>query len=220
MTATTVDALGPLWIEQPARGYRVNEDALILADFCGFARGAVFDLGAGVGAIGLTLAVRFPSSAVVLVEREEGYARLAEGNARRNALENVEVVHADAQALAKRRGGQASLVVCNPPFVREGRGRAPAADKRGARMGDVATFVSATRALLGKRGRACYVYPANDFVQLCAEFRGAGLEPKRARWVHATASSPARVVLVEVVAGKRGGLVVEAPLFSRAGDRG
>ena len=82
-----------------------------------------------------------------------------------------------------------------------------------------ATFVDAARALLGKRGRACFVYPARELVDLVETLRRAGLEPKRMRAVRATAEGAARVVLVEAMAAKAGGLVVEPECVERAGRR-
>jgi tRNA1Val (adenine37-N6)-methyltransferase len=77
--------------------------------------------------------------------------------------------------------------------------------------------VEAARALSARRARACFVYPAAELATLLATVRAAGLEPKRMRAVHPTLDAPARLVLVEVLAGKPGGLVVEAPLVERAG---
>jgi tRNA1(Val) A37 N6-methylase TrmN6 len=43
-----------------------------------------------------------------------------------------------------------------------------------------------------------------------------GLHGKRMRFVHGTPEAPARVALVEAVAGRAGGLVVMPPLIERA----
>ncbi len=216
---TSVDALasGALLLEQPSRGYRFNVDAVFLAEFAGGTRGTAFDLGAGVGAVGLLLATLSKTPSVTLVERDAAYADLAIKNVERNDLgSRARVLSVDVSALSQEHKGSASLVVCNPPYFKPGSGRAPAALKRDARMGEVGPFVRAARELLGRRGRACFVYPANDFATLLAQLRAAGLEPKRARCVHATTSSRARVVLVEAQAGKPGGLAFEAPLIERA----
>lgn len=213
MSATTVDALGPLLLEQPARGYRFNRDALLLAQFTGACRGVVFDLGAGVGAIGLSMLVSGAATRAILVERDEATAMLLASNVERNGVsQRATVLGQDVLVAARAHRGEASVVVCNPPYVRPGAGRAPNEKKRDARMGDVKVFIAATRALLGKRGRACFVYPANDFARLSADFRAHGLEPKRARFVHPSPQANARVVLVEALAAKPGGLVVMPPL--------
>jgi tRNA1Val (adenine37-N6)-methyltransferase len=75
--------------------------------------------------------------------------------------------------------------------------------------------VVAARMLLGRRGRACFVYPAREMVSLFESLRASGLEPKRVRAVRATEIEPARIVLVEAMAAKAGGLVVEPDLVER-----
>jgi tRNA1Val (adenine37-N6)-methyltransferase len=109
--------------------------------------------------------------------------------------------------------------VCNPPYVAPGRGRPPAnAARARARSGERAAVVEAARILAGKRARVCFVYPAHELSTLTQALRRTGLEPKRMRAVHATKRSAARIVLVEAQPGKRGGLVVMAPLFERDGE--
>jgi tRNA1(Val) A37 N6-methylase TrmN6 len=63
------------------------------------------------------------------------------------------------------------------------------------------------------------VYPAPELGALWAALGEAGLVPKRIRAVHAEASLPARVLLVEACPGKPGGLCLEPPLFERE-DKG
>ncbi|HEY3668042.1 MAG TPA: hypothetical protein VGL19_18695, partial [Polyangiaceae bacterium] len=57
--ATTSDSLygGAVSLRQPARGYRVNVDAILLAAFAAQGRRAklALDLGAGVGSVALGL---------------------------------------------------------------------------------------------------------------------------------------------------------------------
>jgi tRNA1Val (adenine37-N6)-methyltransferase len=210
---------GRLALWQPARGqgYRTNADALLLAAFAAPAGGGlVVDLGAGVGAVALALALGAPRARVLLVELDEDACALARANVRENGLEaRAEVATGDVLAVARRRAGEAALVVCNPPYVAPGRGRAPAAPRARARMGELGPFVRAARALLGRRGRACFVFPATDALALLAELRAGGLEPKRLRSVHPRVDAPARVVLVEARPAKPGGLVVEPPLVER-----
>lgn len=214
---------GRVLLHQPARGdgYRANVDALLLASFAaGGPRARVaFDLGSGAGAIGLTLLRLDAAERLVFVELDPHAAELARTNVRENGFDaRAEVVCADASDAADERGREAHLVVCNPPYFPPGAGRLPAAPARArARTGDLALFVRAARALCGRRARACFVYPARDLTRLLATLRGAGLEPKRLRAVHATRGAPARVVLVEAQAAKEGGLVVLPPWVEREG---
>ncbi len=214
---TDVDAIfgGRVALAQPARGrgYRVNADALILADFAGATRGLAFDLGAGVGAVALVGIARGFVERAVLVDLDEGVCDLARRNIEANGA-RATVVCADVLAASRARRGEAALVVCNPPYFEPGAGR-PSRKAAGARVGELERFVRAAREILGRRGRACFVYPARDLGRLFACARGAGLEPKRLRLVHATSRAPARVALVELRASKTGGLSIEPPLVER-----
>jgi tRNA1Val (adenine37-N6)-methyltransferase len=223
---TTRDTLydGRVALAQPARGegYRANVDALLLADFAR-ARGrakVAFDLGAGVGAVALALLHRGACERVVLVEIDAAAAALARANLDANGWSSRgKVLEGDVARAGPAHRGEADLVVCNPPYVAPGRGRvAKGASRARARSGDVAAFVVAARVLLGRRGRACFVYPARELVTLAATLRASGLEPKRMRLVRAVAGDAARVALVEAVPGKPGGLLVEPDLIEREAE--
>lgn len=213
-------------LAQPARGggYRVNVDALLLAAFAAGAlagaparRGrparAAFDLGAGVGAVGLSLLHLGGAEHVTMMEVDAALAKLAEANAEANAWsERIAVVRADLAHLADLPAGAADLVVCNPPYVEPGRGRAPSPARARARSGPLSVFLDAARRLAGRRARVCFVYPAIETTTLLSELRARGLEPKRLRPVHGRSEDQARVVLVESCAGRPGGLSIEPPL--------
>ena len=85
----TEDAVlgGRLRLKQPRRGHRVGHDAILLAAACPARAGErVVDLGAGVGAAGLALALRVAGIEVTLVEVDAGLAALAAQNAQINGL--------------------------------------------------------------------------------------------------------------------------------------
>jgi tRNA1Val (adenine37-N6)-methyltransferase len=228
----TQDALfgGSVVLFQPRRGagYRTNVDALLLAGFAASRAGlpktakpaaVAFDLGAGVGAVGLSLLRLGAARRVVLVELDEQAAAMARRNLDANGwTDRGEVVRADVRDVARSRRGQGSLIVCNPPYIAPGRGRVPIAEA-GARSGRLATFVGAARQLAGRKARVCFVYPAPELGVFLSTLADEGLHAKRLRFVHATPESPARIALVEAVAGRPGGLSVTPPLVER-GPRG
>jgi 16S rRNA (guanine1207-N2)-methyltransferase len=78
---------------------------------------SVLDLGAGCGALGISLALRLPAARAVLVDSNARAAGCARRNAARNGVaERVEVlVRADVEAVAAPPGGFA-LCVSNPPY--------------------------------------------------------------------------------------------------------
>ena len=215
--ATTRDAIfgGRVALRQPARarGYRVNVDAVLLAAFAkrGRRARAAWDLGAGVGAVGLGLLHLGAAEHVTFVEIDPALGALAQGNLEANGWsDRGRVVVADVARAGA--AGSADLVVCNPPYVAPGRGRAPSPARARARAGPLDAFLDAARRLAGRRARVCFVYPANESTTLLESLRRRGLEPKRLRAVHGRPSDQARVVLVECAAGRPGGLAIEPPL--------
>src|SRR5260370_36841935 len=95
---------GRLRLKQPKRGHRVGHDAILLAAASAARAGErAVDLGAGVGAAGLALALRVEGTEGVLVEVDAELARLAAANARLNGLNarvRATVLHVAAPAPA------------------------------------------------------------------------------------------------------------------------
>lgn len=220
----TRDALfgGRVVLYQPPRGtgYRTNVDALLLADFATAGRraGVAFDLGAGVGAVGLCLLWLDAAQRVIFVELDRFAAGLAARNLDANGwTDRASAVCADVKEAAETRRGLGDLIVCNPPYVSPGRGRVAPSETL-ARSGDLARFAQAARQLAGRHARCCFVYPASELGRLLATLSAEGLHAKRLRFVHASCEAPARIVLVEAIAGRPGGLAVIPALVERHAD--
>jgi tRNA1Val (adenine37-N6)-methyltransferase len=208
---------GSLRLEQAPRGagYRTNVDAFLLS------RAALLDappaprtldLGAGVGAVGLSYAL-FSSTALTLVERDPNSAALA----RRNAalFPSARVFEVDVEQARAR----AELVLCNPPFTEPTSGRpSPDPGRDGARRGALAPFLlAAARALEGPSARAFFVYPAERLPELLQGAAHAGLIAASLRFVHPRAEAPARVVLAAFAAEGPVTARVLAPWFEWRG---
>jgi len=105
---TSEDAIlgGRLRVRQPLRGHRVGHDAILLAAATGACAGEqAIDLGSGVGAAGLALAVRIPELKVTLVEIDAALCALAANNARLNHMDDrVNAVTLDAENLDALKG--------------------------------------------------------------------------------------------------------------------
>jgi tRNA1Val (adenine37-N6)-methyltransferase len=225
--ALTLDELirGRIRVWQPRAGYRVNVDSLLLAWFVGeppYQR--VADLGAGVGVVGLALAVRDPAARVTLAELQPASVRLAEKNAAENQVAaRTRVVQVD---LADERAARALLpgasferVVSCPPYftVRAGppvpeKTEAIARHELRLRLPEL---VRAARRLLVPGGQAFLVFPSERLVELLGALAGEGLTPTRMRLVHPRPGQPANRVLVQAHKGSRAGLSIEPPLWLR-----
>lgn len=178
MPAFTTDTLlhGRLVLRQPARGHRVNLDAVLLAAFAATCRpprppgrdGPTFDLaadlGAGVGAVALLLCRGGVAARCACVEAEPELAALCRANAAANGLADVvEVLGADLRdPLSPRLEGACDLVVANPPYLPLAEGRASPDPLRAAQRhelrGGLPDFVAAARRLLAPGGVLALIY--------------------------------------------------------------
>lgn len=140
----TEDALlnGRIRIRQPARGYRVNIDTLLLAatlpaDIADGAR--IAEPCCGVAAALLAVAAgcsRSRDVAFVGVERDPAYAALARQNVELNGeAHRVSIIEADALD-PNAQFGLFDHVFFNPPYDAAGEGRAPGEGKRAAYIAD------------------------------------------------------------------------------------
>lgn len=217
----TLDAFfgGKLWLYQSRKGYRVSLDTLLLAHFARVKRGEkIVDLGTGNGVLPLILNRRYPNAEIVGVELQAAMVERAAKNLRLNCQPTrLQIVHGDVRAIERvGPAGGFDAAVSNPPFRKPNSGRlSPDDERRLARheiQGNLSDFVRAANYLLRARGRLAMVYPSLRAVDLLAEMRRVGIEPKRLRPVHSFKQSEAALILVEGVKGGRSGLEIAPPL--------
>ncbi len=174
---------GRLALWQPAAGHRAGTDAVLLAAAAPAAADDRFvDVGAGVGTVGLALALGRGSATGLLLEADPATAALARRNVALNGVEGrVGVVEADLFARAADRPAAlrqeaASLVVTNPPFFEAGAVRASPNAARAAahvagprRHGD---WLAAAAALLAPGGRLVMIHRPDALPALLAACDG------------------------------------------------
>lgn len=192
-------------------------DAVLLADFAA-PRGErrLCDLCAGCGIVSL-LWSRDGAFAIDAVELRQEAADLARRAAEENGLENVQVWEKDLRMLPSSWNGVYGLVACNPPYRALGTGPAspsPAArDARSEVSCTLADAVGTGARLLKNGGRLCFCHRPERLAELLCRMHGAGVEPKRLRFVQHKASSSPFLALVEGKKSARPGLSVEAVLI-------
>ena len=117
---------GRVLVRQPSQGYRVAIDPIFLAAAIDAEPyDTVLDVGAGVGAASLCLAMRCPNVRVTAVELIREQMRYAVDNVAINKLrEQVEVLHGDLLRPPPRlAAGTFTHVMANPPYLEAARGR-------------------------------------------------------------------------------------------------
>jgi len=210
---------GRLRLKQPRRGHRVGHDAILLAAACPARAGErVVDLGAGVGAAGLALALRVAGIEVALVEVDAGLARLAAQNVQINGLATrvasaVLDVAAPTRAFAAAGLGPGSVarVLMNPPFNDPARQRAsPDRRRRLAHVGPVgalAVWIKTAARLLRPRGTLTMIWRADGLAEvlqaLAPAFGAANVLP-----IHPGEEQAAVRVLVRATKASRAPLVL------------
>lgn len=199
------------------RGYRILQrpdafcfgtDAVLLADFAAPRKNdAAVDLGSGNGAIAILMAAHCPTLQVDGIEIQAEMAEMAARSVQINSLEDrVRMHHMDMREAHHILGhGQKSLVVCNPPYSRQGAALPSSRDRlRIARhetdltAQDVAQ--SAAR-LLKFGGRFCVIYPAGRAFEMMTAMQNCNLAPKRIRTIHSRAGKAPKLVLMDAVKG-------------------
>lgn len=204
---------GIVTIAQPAKGHRFTLDSILLADFCRIKpKDRVLEPGAGTGIISLLLAKKHPRSAFTAVEVQRQLADLCEQNIIDNSLDGrITVFAQDLRRLNKTFDkGSHSVIVANPPYIKEGTGRtSPHAARHIARHDQAASLASwlNLQRFLKNGGRYYLVFPAGRLAELTTLLKRRELEPKRIRMVHPFRDRPASLVLLE--AAKEGGCGME-----------
>ena len=214
-----------LRIIQSPDAFRFGMDAVLLANFARVKPNSrVCDLGTGTGILPLLLYGRAGSLCCDAVEIQPDAAERAGRTMRLNGLEESIAVHTRDLRQVRQFLPHAAydLVICNPPYSpKEASLPSPKAALRTARQEGECTLFDVAEAaawLLKDRARFSLMLPAARLTEAFEILRARRLEPKRLRLVHAQATRPARLALIEAMLNVHPGLAVEPPLIAKTPD--
>ena len=218
---------GRLQLAQDERGHRVGLDAALLAAATpAGASGLILDLGAGVGAVGLSAARLAPKARIGLVEIAPQAAALARENIRLNQLEERARVHeADFIDAAKRRAcglidEAAEVVLTNPPHHARGTVRMspdPAKALAHVAVAPLAEWTRAALALLAPGGAFAMIHRAEALAECLAALEGR-LGGLAILPVSPRDGAAATRVLIRGVKGSKAPLSILPPLILHRSD--
>ncbi|CAA7627748.1 O-methyltransferase [Candidatus Terasakiella magnetica] len=216
---------GRVRLTQPAQGYRAAIDPVLLAAMVpGQAGERALDLGCGVGAAALCLAVRVPGLAVTGLEIQPALAALARRNAEANGCSSrfgVEEGSAAAPPPPVALGGF-DHVLTNPPYLEKGRGTPPPGQSKAtANMEgevDLAAWIRAASGLLKPKGRLTMIQRADRLGHILAAMQARGLGGITVVPLWPKPGRPAARVIVTARKGARTPLVLLPGLVLHRAD--
>jgi tRNA1(Val) A37 N6-methylase TrmN6 len=225
----TLDHLlgGRLSFRQPAHGYRVAIDPVLLAAAVPAGAGdTVLDAGAGTSAASLCLATRVPACRIIGLEVQPELHRLAQGNVMENGLDGrVEMVLGD---LGRPPPGLAGVrfdhVMTNPPHLAraavtvspiEARARAHVEQQLG-----LADWLAGCLRLLKPGGILTLIHRADRLAEVLAAVNGQLGDLVVFPLWPGIGARPAKRILVQGRKGSRGPLVLAPGLVLHDDDGG
>jgi tRNA1(Val) A37 N6-methylase TrmN6 len=207
-----IDSLldGRVQVAQPADGYRVAVDAVLLAAAVDAAEGAaVLDLGCGVGSVGLCLAWRRPDLAITGLDREPVFAATARANAARNGFAGrLDIIEADLRVPLPRKFDHIAM---NPPYLKAGTATVSAHPLKAAATAEseakLADWIAAAGDALLPGGVLTLIHRAdrlNDVLGCLARgFGGIAVLP-----IHPKQNRPAKRIILRAQLGSREPLAI------------
>lgn len=205
---------GRVSLSQPARGYRVAIDPVMLAAAVPARAGErVLDAGAGTGAAALCLAVRVPRCQVVGIELQRALQRIAALNVVENHLdERVEILEGDLLRPPPHIAwGSFDHVMTNPPYLAAPAASAPPLAERAVAHVEgalpLAAWLQACLRMLGQGGLLTLIHRADRLGDVLAAL-GSSLGALSVFPLWPGEGRPARRVLVQGCKGSRAPLTL------------
>ena len=124
-------------LKQLSAGYRFGSDAVLLASYITANKGHLLDLGAGVGAVSLGIAWRYPDCKITAVEKDPVIADLLSENIAENGMSGQVIAENNSiEHLPKDFESRFDYVFANPPFHKPSGTRSRNKKRNLAHVGD------------------------------------------------------------------------------------
>jgi len=205
---------------QPESGYCYNSDSLFLYDFINSftPKGAVLDVGAGCGIVGLLVARDNKKVELEAVEKQGVLAQYALKNAEANKI--AYRLYED-DFLNLKTDKKYDYIVSNPPFYPDGVQKSKNEMLTHARYNSslpMEAFFKKVSQLLKPHSHFIFCYDATQFGDICAALNSVKMRLVDVRFVHPKVDRRASLVMVHARNGSKAMMKVEPPLIHFEGE--
>lgn len=205
---------------QPQSGYCYNSDSIFLYDFISSfsPKGAMLDVGAGCGVVGLLVARDNPKVHLEAVEKQEVFVEYASINARVNKIEYT--IH-KTDFLELQEDKKYDYIVSNPPFYHEGASKSENEMLFYARYNvhlPLDAFFKKVSRLLKPNAHFVFCYDPSQFGLICAALDRVKMRAVDVRFVHPKIDKKASLVMIHARNGSKSLMNIHPPLIPFEGS--
>ena len=177
----TVDSIfrNRIQLKQLKNGYRFGSDAILLASYVHAKKGSLLELGAGVGAVSLGIAWRYPQCRIIAVEKDPEIVELLQENISKNdMLGQVVAKQTSIEKLPTNFESCFDYIFANPPFHKLTGTKSKNRHRYLAHMGDKLNFrdwIKKAISACKPKGYVSFIIRADRTDEAVSIFYGQGM---------------------------------------------
>ncbi|EAI3904836.1 methyltransferase domain-containing protein [Campylobacter lari] len=200
---------------QYSKGYRYNNDSLLLFDFLSKnnLKGNILDIGCGCGILGLLVKQKFPNSKVYLLDIQEQNIELSYKNAKENKLEIQSICE---DFLNYKSDIKFDFLISNPPFYKKNTQKSQDLHlciSRYQEFMPLEKMFAKINTLIKPNGSFLMCYEASFLDEICAYLKQFKLKLVSLQCIHTNTQTNARLVLMHIKKNSKSPCVIMPTLF-------
>ena len=203
-----------MYLYQPTKGYAYNSDSIFLYDFISLfqPKGALLDVGCGVGILSLLLTRDFNIATTVL-DKQEMMLKYAQHNYAINRLD-VKSFLGDFTKFSE--DEKFDFVISNPPFYDSNVTQSKNEHLNIARYAHhlpIEPFIATVKKVLKPRGRFIFCYDAKQIDSVLHILKEHKINPEVLRFVHSKIDRDSKLVMIAARMNSKSFMKIMPPLI-------